>query len=86
MSKYRSRDTYPGFALALGRAGTRRRLLDSLRPEGGLIPLDLELIEIVAELDPGMVDWDPKESRATSRFLDRRKIRCSNPHSALFKP
>ena len=58
MSKFRSRDTYPGFALALGRAGTRRRLLDSLRPEGGLIPLDLELIEIVAELDPGMVDWD----------------------------
>ena len=62
MSKNRGRDTYrnthPGFALALGRAGTRRRLLDSLRPEGGLIPLDLELIEIVAELDPGMVDWD----------------------------
>ncbi len=57
MSKYRSRDTSPGFALALGRAGTRRRLLDSLRPEGGLIPLDLELIEIVAELDPGMIDW-----------------------------
>ena len=58
MSRNRCRDTYPGFALALGRAGTRRRLLDSLRPEGVLIPLDLELIEIVAELDPGMVDWD----------------------------
>lgn len=57
MSKYRSRDTFPGFALALGRAGTRRRLLDSLRPEGGWIPLELELIEIVAELDPGMIDW-----------------------------
>jgi hypothetical protein len=60
MSKYRSRDAYAGFAPALGRAGTRRRFLDSLRPEGGLIPLDLELIEIVAELDPGMVDLDQR--------------------------
>jgi hypothetical protein len=62
MSENRSRDTYRnthrGFAVPLGRSGTRRRLLDSLRPEGALIPLDLELIEIVAELDPGMVDWD----------------------------
>ena len=57
MSRYLGRDTGPGFALAIGRAGTRRRLLDSLRPERGLIPLDLELIEIVAELDPGMIDW-----------------------------
>lgn len=58
------RNTHPGFALALGRAGTRRRFLDSLRPEGGLIPLDLELIEIVAELDPGMVDWNQGEDLA----------------------
>lgn len=61
MAKYRSPNTNPGFALAPGRSGVRRRLLDSLRPEGGLIPLDLELIEIVAELDPGMVDWDLRE-------------------------
>lgn len=65
MTKYRSRNTRPGFALALGRTGTRRRLLDSLRPEGGLIPLDLELIDIVAELDPGMVDWSHGEGRGT---------------------
>ena len=77
MAKYPSRNTHrnthrythPGFALALGRAGTRRRWLDSLRPEGGLIPLDLELIEIVAELDPGMVDWDRHEGK--SQFVGR---------------
>jgi hypothetical protein len=65
MSRYRSRTTDP-FLLSLGRTGTRRRLLDSLRPEGGLIPLDLELIEIVAELDPGMVDWDLRREKSTS--------------------
>ena len=69
MSHYRSRDTFPGFALAPGRAGTRRRLLDSLRPEGGLIPLDLELIEIVAELDPGMIDWDLHDGKSTGVHL-----------------
>jgi hypothetical protein len=46
-----------GFAITRSRAGLRRRMLDSLRPEGGLIPLDLDLLEIVAELDPGMIDW-----------------------------
>ena len=33
------------------------RMLERLRPEGGFIPLDLELTDVVAELDPGMVDW-----------------------------
>ena len=65
MSRYRNRTTDP-FLLSLGRIGTRRRLLDSLRPEGGLIPLDLELIEIVAELDPGMVDWDLRREKSTN--------------------
>ncbi len=65
MSRYRGRTTDP-FLLSLGRTGTRRRLLDSLRPEGGLIPLDLELIEIVAELDPGMVDWDLREGKSAN--------------------
>ena len=65
MSRYRSRTTDP-FLLSLRRTGTRRRLLDSLRPEGGLIPLDLEVIEIVAELDPGMVDWDLRREKSTN--------------------
>ena len=65
MSRYRGRATDP-FLLSLGRPGMRRRLLDGLRPEGGLIPLDLELIEIVAELDPGMVDWDLREGKSAN--------------------
>jgi hypothetical protein len=64
MSKrnFRSRSTLSGFAITLdrvgphGRVGTRLRL-ERLRPEGGFIPLDLELIDVVAELDPGMIDW-----------------------------
>jgi hypothetical protein len=44
-------------AFAVRRPAIRRRLLDRLRPEGGSLALDLSLTEIVAELDPGMVDW-----------------------------
>lgn len=33
------------------------RMLERLRPEGGFIPLDLELNDVVTELDPGMIDW-----------------------------
>jgi hypothetical protein len=32
-------------------------MLERLRPEGGFIPLDLDLADVVAELDPGMIDW-----------------------------
>lgn len=58
MSKrsYRSRSPLSGFAISLGRVGTRIGL-ERLRPEGGIIPLDLELIDVVSELDPGMIDW-----------------------------
>ena len=51
------RNPNSGFSISLGRNGTRRRLLDDLRPEGGFIALDIDLVDIVAELDPGMVDW-----------------------------
>jgi len=51
------RSILSGFSIAFGRAEARRRMFDSLRPEGGFIPLDLEMNEVVAELDPGMVDW-----------------------------
>jgi hypothetical protein len=53
----RGRSPVSGFAVSLGRVGTRLRMLERLRPEGGFIPLDLELTDVVAELDPGMVDW-----------------------------
>jgi len=37
-------------------------MFDSLRPEGGFIPLDLEMIEVVTELDSGMIDWQGRET------------------------
>ena len=51
------RNPNSGFSISLRREGTRRRLLNGLRPEGGFIPLDIDLVDVVAELDPGMVDW-----------------------------
>lgn len=47
-----------GFVFALRRPQSRRRFLNSLRPEPSGLPLDLNEWEIVADLDPGMVDWD----------------------------
>jgi hypothetical protein len=64
------RNPNSGFSISLGRNGTRRRLLGGLRPEGGFIPLDIDLVEVVAELDPGMVDW-----QGTS--VERREGRIS---------
>ena len=46
-----------GFEISSGRSGTRRRMLDVSRPQGGFIPLDIDLIDVVADLDPGMIDW-----------------------------
>lgn len=46
-----------GFALPLTRRDSRRHTLEILRPDASLLPLSLELWEVVAELDPGMVDW-----------------------------
>ena len=48
----------PGTGFGIGRPATRRRVLERLRPDGGGVPLDLDLLEVVAELDPGMIDWD----------------------------
>lgn len=50
-----------GFALAL-RPEARRRFLNSLKPEATGLPLELDEWEIVAELDPGMVDWQEARS------------------------
>ena len=51
----RGRSPVSGFAIT--RVGTRRRMLERMRPEGGFIPLNLDLFDVVAELDPGMIDW-----------------------------
>lgn len=48
----RGRSPVSGFAI-----GTRREMLERLRPEGGLVPLDLDLFDVIAELDPGIIDW-----------------------------
>lgn len=47
-----------GFVFAPRRPETRRRSLNHLRPEATGLPLDLDEWEILADLDPGMVDWD----------------------------
>lgn len=44
--------------LSVSRPQIRRRLLSALRPEGALVPLDLDLTEIVAELESRMIDWE----------------------------
>jgi hypothetical protein len=59
----RVRSPLSGFEVTLGRAGIRRRMLERLRPQGGFIPLDLDLLEVVAELDPGMIDWQADSIR-----------------------
>ena len=56
-----------GFEISSGRAGIRRRLSDVLRPQGGFIPLDIDLIDIVADLDPGMIDWKSTSFERTHR-------------------
>jgi hypothetical protein len=54
------RDHTASNAFGVRRPAIRRRLLDRLRPEGGSLALNLNLLEIVAELDPGMIDWRPE--------------------------
>ena len=44
--------------LALTRSHIRRRVLTSLRPEGAMVPLDLDLLDVMSELDPGMIPWE----------------------------
>ena len=51
----RGRSLVPGFAIT--NVGTRRRMLERLRPEGGFIPLNLDFLDVVAELDPGLIAW-----------------------------
>lgn len=51
----RGRSNIAGFAIT--RVGTGRRVLERLRPEGGFIPINLDVFDVVAELDPGMIDW-----------------------------
>jgi hypothetical protein len=57
MDKRTARGRSPISGFAISRVGTRRRMLERLRPEGWFIPLDLDLLDVVAELDPGMIDW-----------------------------
>ena len=67
-----------GFEISFGRAGIRRRMLDVLRPQGGFIPIDIDLIAVVAELDPGMVDWQ-------SAALEQRHVQAPRASAWVLK-
>lgn len=58
--------------LPLSRPHIRRRFLFALRPEGPLVPLDLDLLEIVAELDPGMIDWQEASRQSLKRNFESK--------------
>ena len=49
---------FDGFVLSLGHGQKKRRLQQALRPQGALISLDLDLGDVMADLDPGMLDWE----------------------------
>lgn len=63
MNKRTIRGRSPVSGFGIGRIGTRREWLERLRPEAGFVPLDLDLFDVVAQLDPGTIDW--RASRIT---------------------
>jgi hypothetical protein len=52
-----SRGYGDGALLATRRPAVRRRMLDLLRPIGPELALDIDEIEVIIELDSGMIDW-----------------------------
>lgn len=47
-----------GFHLSLGHGARRLRLRQALRPEEALVPIELNLLDVMVDLDPGMVNWE----------------------------
>ena len=47
-----------GFVLSVGHGTRKRRMQKALAPEGVLLPIDLDLLDLMVDLDPGMIDWD----------------------------
>jgi hypothetical protein len=47
-----------GFVLSIGHGAGKRRMQMALRPEGALLPIDIDLLDVMVELDPGMIDWN----------------------------
>ncbi|MGH8923312.1 MAG: hypothetical protein ACREA0_13745, partial [bacterium] len=47
-----------GFVLSIGHGARKRRMQKALVPEGAFLPLDLDLLDVMVDLDPGMIDWD----------------------------
>jgi hypothetical protein len=47
-----------GFVLSLGHGAVRRRMQKALAPDGGFLPIDLDLADVMGDLDPGMIDWN----------------------------
>ena len=47
-----------GFRLTFGHGSVRQRIARALRPTVLNLPLDLDELELMEELDPGMVEWN----------------------------
>jgi hypothetical protein len=47
-----------GFVLSLGTGLRKRRMQRALAPNGALVPIELDLLDIMVDLDPGMIRWD----------------------------
>lgn len=45
-----------GFVLSVGHGARKRLMQKALLPEGALLPIDLDLLDVMADLDPGMID------------------------------
>jgi hypothetical protein len=48
-----------GFVLSVGHGARRRRMWRALTPDRAFLPFDLDLLDLMSGLDPGMIDWKP---------------------------
>ncbi|HJQ95851.1 MAG TPA: hypothetical protein VJ935_09125 [Acidimicrobiia bacterium] len=47
------------FVVSVGHGARKQRMHKALLPEGALVPIELDLLDVMTDLDPGMIDWDP---------------------------
>jgi hypothetical protein len=45
-----------GFVLSVGHGARKRRMQKALLPDGALLPIDIDMLDLMVELDPGMID------------------------------
>ena len=46
-----------GFVLSVGHGARKRRMEKALLPESAMLSIDLDLMDVIADLDAGMIDW-----------------------------